>query len=280
VRVGLVQLNSGADRTANLSRIAALVKAGAEQGAELLLLPEACTYRGPFRRDAVEDADGPSVTAVRELAASAGVAILVGGIWLESGDPGRPYNASLFVDEAGHLAACYRKIHLFRIDAPGVAEDEARVTTPGSELVLVTWRGWRFGLSVCYDLRFPEMYCALARAGADVLCAPANFSAHTGPFHWQPLAQARAIENLCYVLAPAQCGTGADGFAAHGHSLAIDPWGVVLAGAEPPEAEGLVLAELSRDVLAGRRTALRSPQESKPEVYRSPVVTTSAASVS
>lgn len=121
---------------------------------------------------------------------------------------------------------------------------------------------------------------ALVRDGADVLCVPANFSVHTGPFHWQPLAQARAIENLCYVLAPAQCGTGADGFAAHGHSLAVDPWAVVLAGAEPPEAEGLVLAELSGDVLAGRRTALGSPRESKPEVYRGPVVTTSAASVS
>jgi deaminated glutathione amidase len=279
VRVGLVQLNSGADRAANLSRIAALVREGAAQGAEFLLLPEACTYRGPFRRDAVEDAGGPSVTSLRELAASTGTAILVGGMWLESADPGRPYNASLFIDETGRLAARYRKIHLFRLDDPPVAEDEGRVTTPGSELVLVTWRGWRFGLSVCYDLRFPEMYCALARAGADILCVPSNFSAHTGPFHWQPLLRARAIENLCYVLAPAQCGTGADGFEAHGHSLAIDPWGVVLAGAQPDEAEGLVLAEVSGDVLAGRRAALASPRESKPEVYRGPVVT-SAASVS
>ena len=276
MRVGLVQLNSGADRTANLSRITALVKAGAAQGAEFLLLPEACTYRGPFRRDAVEDADGPSVTTLRELAASTGVAILVGGIWLESGDADRPYNASLLIDEAGHLAARYEKVHLFRMDEPPVAEDEARVTTPGSELVLATWRDWRFGLSVCYDLRFPEMYCALARAGADVLCIPANFSAHTGPFHWQPLAQARAIENLCYVLAPAQCGTGADGFAAHGHSLALSPWGTVLAGADPAEDEGLVLAELSGDVLASRRAALGSPRESKPEVYRRPVVTSAA----
>lgn len=279
MRVGLVQLNSGADRGANLGRIAALVRAGVAQGAEFLLLPEACTYRGPFRRDAVEDADGPAVTALRELAASTGAAILVGGIWLESADPGRPYNASLFIDEAGHLAAVYRKIHLFRLDDPPVTEDEARVTTPGSELVLVTWRGWQFGLSVCYDLRFPEMYCALARAGADVLCVPSNFSAHTGPFHWQPLVQARAIENLCYVLAPAQCGTGADGFAAHGHSLAVDPWGAVLAGAKPAGQEGLVLAELSGDLLAGRRAALASPRQSKPDVYRSPVVT-SAASVS
>jgi deaminated glutathione amidase len=278
VRVGLIQLNSGADRAANLGRIAALVRAGVAQGAEFLLLPEACTYRGPFRRDAVEDADGPSVTSLRELAASTGAAILVGGIWLESGDPGRPYNASLFIDEAGHLAARYRKIHLFRLDDPPVSEDEARVTTPGSELVLVSWRGWRFGLSICYDLRFPEMYCALARAGADVLCVPSNFSAHTGPIHWRPLVQARAIENLCYVLAAAQCGTGADGFAAHGHSLAVDPWGRVLAAARPGGAEGLVLAELSGDMLAGRRAALQSPRQSKPEVYRNPAVT-SAASV-
>jgi deaminated glutathione amidase len=270
VRIGVVQLDSGADRAANLAQIAWHVRAGAAQGAELLLLPEACTYRGPFRPDAVEDLVGPSMTALRQLAAAQDVAILVGGIWLESADPARPYNASVLIDSGGQVAARYDKVHLFRLADPAVTEDESAVTTPGDVLAMATWRGWNLGLSVCYDLRFPELYRALARAGADVLCVPANFSAYTGQYHWQPLLQARAIENLCYVLAPAQCGTGADGFVAHGHSLVVDPWGAVQAEAGPDS--GLVVADLSRELLMARRAALASPSETRPEVYAGDIV--------
>jgi deaminated glutathione amidase len=265
VRIGVVQLESGADRAANLAQIAGQVRAGAAQGAELLLLPEACTYRGPFRPGATEDLDGPSMTALRQLAAAHNVAILVGGIWLQSADPARPYNASVLIDSDGQVAARYDKVHLFRLADPAVTEDESAVTTPGDVLAMATWRGWNLGLSVCYDLRFPELYRALAHAGADVLCVPANFSATTGAYHWQPLLQARAIENLCYVLAPAQCGTGADGFTAHGHSLVVDPWGVVQAEAGP--GSGLVLADLSRELLGSRRAVLASPRETRPDVY-------------
>lgn len=270
MRIGVVQLDSGADRAANLAQIAGHVQAGAAQGAELLLLPEACTYRGPLRPGAAEDLDGPSMTELRQLAAAQGVAVLVGGIWLESADPARPFNASVLVDSDGQVAARYDKVHLFRLADPAVTEDESAVTTPGDFLAMASWRGWNLGLSVCYDLRFPEMYRALAQAGADAMCVPANFSAYTGPFHWQPLLQARAIENLCYVLAPAQCGTGADGFAAHGHSMVVDPWGVVQAEAGP--GSGLVLADLSRDLLGSWRAALASPSEIRPEVYANDIV--------
>jgi predicted amidohydrolase len=272
VRIGVVQLNSGADRHANLACIAEHVRAGAAQGAELVLLPEACTYRGPFRPDAAEDLQGPSVTALRQLATAQNVALLAGGIWLGSAERTRPYNASLLIGPDGQIAARYNKVHLFRLSDPAVAEDESAVTTAGDCLALAAWRDWTFGLSVCYDLRFPEMYRALAQAGADVLCVPANFSAYTGPAHWQPLLQARAIENLCYVAAPAQCGTGADGLAAHGHSMIIDPWGLVQAQAGPGPHAAVLVAELSRELLASRRAALASPSETRPEVYARDVV--------
>jgi predicted amidohydrolase len=265
MRIGVVQLESGADQAANLARIAEHVRAGAAQGAELVLLPEACAYRGPLHPDFVEDLNGPSMTALRQLAVTENVAVLVGGIWLESGDPGRPYNASVLVDEDGQVIARYNKVHLFRISVPAVSEDESLVVTPGDSLVMAGWHGWNLGLSICYDLRFPEMYRALAQAGADILAVPANFSAYTGPYHWQPLLQARAIENLCYVVAPAQCGVGADGFEAHGHSLVVDPWGCVQASRAA--ADGVVVAELSREVLGSRRAALASPRETRPEVY-------------
>jgi deaminated glutathione amidase len=270
MRVGVVQLDSGTNRDANLARIAEHVRAAAAHGAELVLLPETCTYRGPFSPDAVENLDGPSVTALRELAASEAMAVLIGGIWLESPDPARPYNASVLLDETGQVLARYHKVHLFKVNDPAVTEDESASTTPGDRLVMTSWRGWNLGLSVCYDLRFPEMYRALAKAGADVLCVPANFSAYTGPPHWRPLLQARAIENLCYVLAPAQCGTAADGFATHGRSLVIDPWGAVQA--EAGQEDELLLADLSADLLRARRAALSSPAEVRPDVYAREVV--------
>jgi deaminated glutathione amidase len=219
------------------------------------------------------------VSAIRDLATSTETAILVGGIWLSSDDPDRPHNACQLIDETGQVTARYRKIHLFRLNDPLVEQDESRMITPGNDLVLVHWRGCNLGLSVCYDLRFPEMYSALARAGADALCVPANFSAWTGPVHWQQLLPTRAIENLCYVLAPAQSGIGGAGFAAHGHSLAVDPWGVVRSAAEPPQAEGLMVAEISHDLLAARRAALASSRESRPDIHRRRV-TTSIATVS
>lgn len=277
MRIGVVQLDSGADRAANLAQIADYVRAGAAQGAEIVLLPETCTYRGPLLPGAVEDLEGPSLTALRHLAAGQNVALLIGGIWLDSAGPGRPYNASLLLDPDGHILARYNKVHLFRLSDPAVNEDESRVTTAGDFLAMATWRGWNFGLSICYDLRFPELYRSLARAGADVLCVPSNFSAYTGPPHWQPLLQARAIENLCYVAAPAQCGVAPDGFASHGHSMIIDPWGSVLAEVRPGPAVaesdgGIVIADVSREAVDARRAALASPDETRPEVYARDVV--------
>lgn len=263
MRVAVAQLNSGDDRPANLARIAAYAEAAAGQGAEILMLPEACAYRGAFRPDLAEGHDGPTLSAIGAAAARHRLAVLAGGLWLRSSDPLRPYNAAIFLDEAGAVLGTYRKVHLFRIDHEEVSEDEAAYTTAGRELVTVSWHSVVFGLSICYDLRFPELYRSLAAAGADVLCVPSNFSAYTGPYHWATLLRARAIENQCYVAAPAQTGIAPDGFASHGHSLVADPWGVVLAEADEPP--GLVIAALTTDRVAECRAVLNS--RPRPEVY-------------
>ncbi|WP_157246864.1 carbon-nitrogen hydrolase family protein [Nonomuraea typhae] len=265
MRIAMAQMSSGQDRADNLRWMAATLDRAAGQGAELVLFPEACSYRGPLAAEHVEDRTGPTLTLLSEKAAGHGIAVLAGGLWLASGDPGRPYNASVFVGPGGEIAAEYRKVHLFRLRAAEVDEDEGAYTTPGENLVTVSYRGFVFGLSICYDLRFPELYRALARSGADVLCVPSNFSAVTGAVHWEPLLRARAIENLCYVLAPAQEGVSPDGFVTHGHSLAVDPWGRVLACAQ--DGTGLTVAELDRAALDQARGALNAPNETAPSVY-------------
>ncbi|MEQ4721788.1 carbon-nitrogen hydrolase family protein [Nonomuraea sp. B19D2] len=269
MRVALAQMSSGPDRDANVHDMLACLGKAADLGAELVLLPEACAYRGAPAPDLVEDRDGPTLSQLRAAAARHGIAVLVGGLWLASENPGRPYNAAVFIDPSGHIAAEYRKVHLFRLQTADVSEDEGTYTTPGEQLVNVSYRGLTFGLSICYDLRFPELYRALARSGADVLCVPSNFSAVTGAVHWEPLLRARAIENLSYVLAPAQEGVSDDGFATFGHSMAIDPWGRVLACAE--NGTELITVDLDAGALARARAALNAPHEAVPSVYGRPV---------
>lgn len=254
LRVALSQMDSRDDKPCNIERIAIDAQTAKHAGAEMLMLPEACAYRGRFRPEVPETEGGPVLSAICEIARQHRMAILVGGFWLRSHEPERPYNASLFIDETGTILATYRKVHLFRIEHSSVSEDEAAHTTAGDELVTVTWRAVTFGLSICFDLRYPELYRALALGGAEVLCVPANFSAHTGPAHWHTLLRARAIENACYVLAPAQAGIGADGFAAYGHSTVISPWG--LPDADAGDKPGLLIAEISLDRLSECRATL------------------------
>ncbi len=266
-RVGLLQLSSGSDRRANLARILRMLGDATAAGVELALLPEACAYRGPFRPDLVEGEDGPTVTAVQSIAARTGMAVLVGGLWMHGPDTRHPYNTSVLVDEGGEVRAAYRKIHLFQIDAgEELREQEADFTTPGDSMVTVEWRGWTLGLSICYDLRFPELYRALVDAGATILCVPANFTLHTGRDHWEPLLRARAIENLAYVLAPAQVGPDPEGGAAYGHSLAVDPWGTVICQAV--DEVSLVTADLDPARIVHSRSVLNALSRRRPDVFR------------
>jgi predicted amidohydrolase len=251
------QLNSREDRDANLAVARKLVAAAAAAGADLAVLPEYTDYLGPGRdAPAPEPADGPYGTAFAEVAAAHRMWI-VAGSFHEAGPPGRSYNTSLVFDRTGAPVACYRKIHLFDVEIPGrVSYRESRWVAPGDTPVTVDVEGVRLGLSICYDLRFPELYRRLAADGAQVLLVPAAFMAHTGRDHWEVLLRARAIENQCYVVAAGQIGDHEPGRTCFGRSMIVDPWGTVLAQA--PDEVGVTTAGLDLDRLARVRAELPS----------------------
>lgn len=247
-----VQMASGRDVRANLARARALLGDAAARGARLVVLPEVFAWRG-LRADegpaTASTIPGPVSDFLCERAAELGV-VLVGGSFLErSSEDGRSYNTSLVVDARGSIRAAYRKIHLFDVDLPGrvsVRESDTRVA--GSEVVTVATDLGTIGMSICYDLRFPELYRRLAVAGASIVTIPSAFTAHTGAAHWEPLLRARAIENQVYVIAANQTGTSPHGFRDHGHSMIVDPWGTVVARAGTDE--GVVVAEIDGERLA------------------------------
>ena len=211
-----VQMESGPDAPPNLERARALVSEAAARGARLVVLPEVFAWRG-LRADesptTTSTVPGPVSDFLCDLAADLGV-VIVGGSFLErAGADGKSYNTSLLVDAHGSIRGVYRKMHLFDVDLPGrvtVRESEARV--PGTEVVTVATDLGTIGMSICYDLRFPELYRRLAVAGATIVTIPSAFTAHTGAAHWEPLLRARAIENQVYVIAPNQTGTSPHGF--------------------------------------------------------------------
>ncbi len=253
--VGAVQLNSTPDLEANLIRAKALVTEAAGR-AQLVALPEhfACYGSDEAVSAAAQPVDGPLVAEFQELAQKLGICLLLGSFPEQAAPGERPFNASLLLGPEGQILAHYRKMHLFDMEWAGVpAYKESRFVQPGSEVVAVPLPGTPFtaGLAVCYDLRFPELFRALAAKGADLLFVPAAFTRTTGPHHWEVLLRARAIENQAYVVAPAQWGKHAPGRHTYGHSLIVDPWGAVLAQA--PDGEGVIYAELDHDRLTHLR---------------------------
>lgn len=267
MRVSLVQMHSTGDTERNLHEIDRWVRRAAADGADVVLLPEAAVYRGPFAPALVNPDGGPVIDRLATVAADNGITLVVGGIWTPSTDPDRPYNSCLLFDRGGTIAARYHKIHLFRLDLPdGTTEDESLCTTAGNAVTVATVDDWTVGMSICYDLRFPELYRSLAAAGAHLLLVPANFSAVTGPFHWEPLLRARAIENLCYVMAPAQIGADETGFIGHGASMALDPWGRLLAHAKDEPA--LLTVDVDPSAVSQARSKVRSPEHLRPDAYQ------------
>jgi predicted amidohydrolase len=249
--VAAIQMESGPDLAANLARARALVVAAAARGARLVVLPEVFAWRGggDAEPDVASSIPGPVSEFLCSLAAEVGVT-LVGGSFLERSDvPGRSFNTSILVDPDGSIRAIYRKLHLFDVDLPGrVTVRESDVRVPGREVVTAATALGTVGLSICYDLRFPELFRRLALAGATIVTIPSAFTAYTGAAHWEPLLRARAIENQVFVIAPNQTGTSPHGFRDYGHSMIVDPWGTVLARAG--DGEALVTAALDLDLLA------------------------------
>jgi predicted amidohydrolase len=265
---------------ANVERAVALVGRAGRSGAALIALPETFLYRGPVAgfRESATVLPGPLTEPFAQLARSLVAWILLGSLAERSDDPLRPYNTAVLLDPSGGIAATYRKRHLFDVAIDGGPSDhESSRITPGDASVVAVLVGAagaappqsgpdgaavarvvvaegsdvRLGLSICFDLRFPELYRELATDGAEVMAVPANFTEATGRDHWEVLLRSRAIENGSFVIAPAQCGVGA-GIVAHGRSMVVDPWGIVLAQA--PDGPGIVVADLDLDrVVAIRR---------------------------
>lgn len=262
--VAAVQLSSQADVAKNLESCRRLVGRAASRGAELVLLPENFAFFGPEteKRRVAEGLDGAIGSALREMAREHGVCVVGGGFPERSVDAERPHNTLLVVGPDGKDLATYRKIHLFDVElGSGGSYSESAATSAGSSVVVVEVGGFQLGLSICYDLRFPELYRALSEQGAEVLLVPAAFTLHTGKDHWHVLLRARAIEAQAFVVAAAQQGAHYAGRQTYGHSLVCDPWGTVIA--EAPDGEGVVSATLERARLAAVRNSLPSLRHRK-----------------
>ncbi|HEX2830648.1 MAG TPA: carbon-nitrogen hydrolase family protein [Burkholderiales bacterium] len=245
-KAALLQMQTGNDIEANLDAVKSMAREAAAGGARFVMLPEyALMMDGSGRnmRDNALPADGgPVLLQLRALARELKVWLLVGSLTLKT-DDGRMTNRSLLLSDSGELVASYDKIHMFDATLPdGKVIRESSAYCPGDRAVVADTPWGKLGLTVCYDLRFPQLYRALAQAGARYLTVPSSFQRATGKDHWHPLLQARAIENACFVFAPAMCGEHPGNRSTYGHSLVVDPWGKILAdGGESP---GIVYADI------------------------------------
>jgi len=246
-----VQMLAGNDKQANLREATSWVRDAAAQGARLVALPEVFIWRGSkkLERQFAEPIPGPTSITLSDLARELSIYLLAGSILEEIPNSERAYNTSLLFDPAGEQIACYRKIHLFDVDLPnGVSLRESQTRAHGHDVVVAQTELGTMGLSVCYDVRFPELYRKLAEQGAQVIFVPSAFTAYTGEAHWETLLRARAIENQVYIIAPDQFGVTVNSFETHGDSKIIDPWGRIMA--ELPQGPGVITATIDLDYLA------------------------------
>jgi deaminated glutathione amidase len=271
IRVACVQMTSRADKAANLERAERLVARAAATGADLVALPEKWNAIGSTAElhAAAEPLEGgESVEAMAGWARAHGITLVGGSITEKRDGREKLSNTSVVFGPDGELLDLYRKIHLFDVEVGGHVYRESEAEEPGAEPVVVQGEGWPVGLTVCYDVRFPELYRILALEGAELVTVPAHFTTPTGKDHWHVLLRARAIENQYYVAAAAQVGETLPGKPAYGRSLIVDPWGIVLAQA--PDEETVIMAELDRARLRDVREKLPSLKNRQADAYRWP----------
>lgn len=266
MKVAAVQMTSGRDVERNLADARRLLAEAAAAGAELIVLPENFSFLGAQDAERIAAAeapgDGPAQTFLVDEARRHRAWIVGGTIPIRDRND-RAASRSYLVSPEGEIAAFYDKIHLFDVDlGPGQVYRESKRFVAGERSCLVALDGYRLGLSVCYDLRFPELYRNLARRGAELLSVPSAFTVPTGEAHWHVLLRARAIETGCFVLAPAQHGRHEDGSETYGHTLVVDPWGRVIA--ERPADPGVLLATLDLDEVGRCRARLPSLRHDRP----------------
>lgn len=272
VRVAAVQMIVGERKRDNVALALRLIDEAAARGARLIVLPELMTYHGSPSRypEVAESVPGPTSERLAAKAQEHGC-FIHGGSLVEPGPAQNLYyNTSYLLDPGGSLCAVYRKVHLFDVTVTGEVEArESESIAPGDVLVAVELPEFVLGLSICFDLRFPELYRALAAVGAQVLVVPAAFREATGRAHWETLLRARAIENHGYVVAAAQRGIAGGNAPMHGHSMIVDPWGSVLA--ESPDGDGVIVAEVDAAEVERRRAQIPVLTARRGDVYERPV---------
>jgi predicted amidohydrolase len=271
LRVACVQLTSRADKAANLEKTEPLVAKAAATGADIVVLPEKWNAIGnPEQLHAAAETleDGESVRAMAGWAKTHGITLVGGSITEQREGREKLSNTSVVFDPEGSIVGLYRKIHMFDVEVGGLVYRESDAEEPGDEPVLVEAEGWPLGLTVCYDVRFPELYRILALEGAELVTVPAHFTLYTGKDHWELLLRARAVENQYYVAAAAQIGETLPGRLSYGRSLIADPWGIVLAVA--PDEETVISAEIERARLEEVRARLPSLASRQASAYRWP----------
>ena len=271
LNVAIVQMNSQEDKGANIAAALDLIDRAAATGARLVALPEVWPYLGPddVSRDQAETIPGPISEALSQRARRHGIYIHGGSIYEKRpGDPGM-YNTTVVIDPTGEIIAHYSKIHMYDVVLDGIAEyQESATVTPGNETTITEIDGIPVGLTICYDLRFPELFRILALKGAQAIVLPAAFTLMTGKDHWETLIRARAIENELYMIAPAQWGTHRPGKWCYGRSMVVDPWGTVVTTA--PDGVGIAYATIDPSRVAAVRRQIPSLANRRPEAYRWP----------
>jgi len=268
IRVACIQMTSRSDRAANLEKAETLVARAAATGADLVLLPEKWDVIGDHEQllAGADTLDGSTVEAMRRWARTHGVTLVGGSISERREGHEKLSNTCVVLDPEGEIAAVYRKIHLFDVEAGGFVYRESDAEEPGDEPVVAEVEGWPVGLTVCYDVRFPELYRILALEGALLFTVPAHFTLYTGKDHWELLLRARAVENQCYVAAATQIGETLPGRQSYGRASIVDPWGIVVAQA--PDEETVIAAELDRGRIDAIRTRFPALASRRPEAYR------------
>ena len=271
MRAAAIQLNSNADKSRNLELAQELVSAAAGAGAELVVLPEKWNLLGGAEElvaGAEELDSGPTIAAAGGWARELGIHLVAGSISERVEGEERLFNTCCVFDPAGEIVATYRKIHMFDVDVGGVRYRESDAEQPGEDVVATEAGGVGLGLTICYDLRFPELYRILAIGGARIITVPAAFTQTTGRDHWEVLLRARAIENQAFVIAPNQFGEAPPHYSSYGRSMIVDPWGLILAQA--PDRPGFVIAELDLARQEDIRASLPSLANRRPGSYRWP----------
>jgi predicted amidohydrolase len=268
IRVAAVQMTSGDDKQQNIADAIALIERAARAGATCVALPEVWTYLGDTARvaEVAEPIPGPTIDRLADIARRRGIYLHCGSIYERVPGEPRAYNTSAVLGPDGDLLARYRKIHMFDVALEGnVVFQESATVAPGEEIVTVDLGGITLGLTICYDLRFPELFRLLALAGAEIIAVPAAFTQYTGKDHWEILLRARAIENQVFVLAPDEYGKHPGGSVTYGRSMVIDPWGTVLATAA--DGAGIAVADCDLSQLARIRRELPSLANRRPSTY-------------